>query len=112
MVPKDKSQKIVEEENPSVIPIYLDHLPLVDSLFKVIDCECEFDFHEFNLWLKQKYIDKEDPIRLWETLLPLFSLPKTHHFPDLITWCKARYDPVQRTVSEWKHSDHHYCSKY
>lgn len=56
------------------------------------------DFHEFHLWLKHKCVDKEDTIRFWETLFPLYSLPKTHHFPDLITWCQARYDIVQITV--------------
>lgn len=30
--------------------------------------------------------------------MPFFSFLKTQHLPDLITWCQARYDPVQRTI--------------
>lgn len=73
-------------------------MPLVNSLFKINDCECEFDFYELHSWLKLKYTDKEDSIHLWETLLPLFSFPKTHQFSSLISWCQARYDLVQRIV--------------
>lgn len=72
MAPKGKSQKTVNEENSFATPINLDHLPLAEYLFKVVDCQCEFDFYELHLWLKQNYIDKEDPIRFWETLLCLF----------------------------------------
>jgi len=71
MASKVKSKKIVKEGNPSTALLDLDNLPLVDSPFKVTYYEFKFDFHEFHLWLKQKYAAKEDPIDFWETLLPL-----------------------------------------
>lgn len=52
MAPKVKTQKTVKEGNPSIALLDLDHLPLVESLFKVTDCESEFDFHELHFWLK------------------------------------------------------------
>ena len=58
MAPKIKTQKTAEEENPSTTLLDLDHLPLVDSLFKVTDYECKFDFHELILWIKKKNTDK------------------------------------------------------
>ncbi len=98
MASKEKIQNTTEEGNPSTAPLDLVHMPFVDSLFKINDYECEFDFYEMHSRLKMKYVDKEDPIHFWETLFPLYYFPKTHHFPDLITWCQAKYDPVQRTV--------------
>lgn len=98
MAPKVKTLKTAKEGNPSTISIDLDHIPLVDSLFQINDCECGFDFYELHSWLKLKYANKEDPIHFWETLFPLYYFPKTHHFHDLITWCQARYDPMQRIV--------------
>ena len=94
MAPKEKIQKTVEEGNPSTVSLDMDHIPLVDSLFNINDCECEFDFYELHSQLKLKYTDQEDSIRFLETLLPLFSFPKTHQFPGLISWCQARYDPM------------------
>jgi len=72
MAPKDKTQKTVEEGNPSTALLDLDHLPLVDFLFKVTDCECDFDFHELHLWLKQKYAVKKIPFILGNTFSLVF----------------------------------------
>ncbi|MCY6488474.1 hypothetical protein, partial [Actinobacillus pleuropneumoniae] len=54
--------------------------------------------YELHLWLKQNYLNKQDPIRSWESLLPFYSFPKTHEFPGLISWCQAKYDLVKGVV--------------
>jgi len=46
MAPKAKTQKTIEEASPSIAPTDLEQIPLADALFKVLDCECEFDFIE------------------------------------------------------------------
>lgn len=70
MAPKEKSLKIIEKESPSIAPTDLERIPLVVSLFKVLDSKCEFDFIELHACLKQKYIDQGDEIRFWETHFP------------------------------------------
>jgi len=62
MAPKAKIQKTAEEGNPSTISLVLDHMPLVESPFKINDCECEFNFYELHSWLKLKYANTEYPI--------------------------------------------------
>ena len=86
MAPKEKSKKQTTEES-IVTPtqLDLDHIPIVDSLFKVAEAMCEFDFYELHLWLKQNYLDQQDLIRFWESMSPFYSFPKTHEFPDLIS---------------------------
>lgn len=85
MAPKGKSRKPTSDENPPTsTPVNLDHVPLVDSYYKIADTECEFEFHELHLWLEQKYLEQQDEIKLWESLLPLFSFHQTHDFPDLV----------------------------
>jgi len=86
MVPKAKTKKqSIEESIATPTQLDLDHIPLVNSLFKFVEAKYEFDFHELHLWLKYNYLDQQDPIRFWESLLPFYSFPKTHEFPDLIT---------------------------
>ena len=65
---------------------------------KIIDIECEFEFHELHLWLKHKYLDQQDDIKLWEFPLPPFSFPQTHDFPNLVTWCQTRYVSIKREM--------------
>ena len=76
----------------------LDHMPLVDQYFKISDTESEFDLFELHHQLKQNYLDQKYDINLWESLLPMFILPQTHYFPDLVLWCQAIYNPLKRTI--------------
>ena len=86
MAPKTKTKKqSVEESTSTPTQLDLDHIMLVDSIFKVPEAKCEFDFYELHLWIKQNYLDKQDPIKFWESLLPFFSFPRTNEIPDLIT---------------------------
>jgi len=83
---KGKSKKHnIEESVATTTLVDLDHVPLVDSLFKIVDAKYKFDFHELHLWLKQRYLDQQDPIKFSESLFPFFNFPKTHDFLDLIT---------------------------
>ena len=76
MAPKGKIINPTFEENPPTsTSIDLDHVPLADSYYKIADREWEFEFHELHLWLKQKYLDQQDEIKLWESIFPLFSFP-------------------------------------
>lgn len=78
--------------------IDLDHLPLVDLHYKIIETNFEFDFIKHHNWLKQKFLDQSDELNLWESTLPQFMFPQTHHFPELVSWCQLSYVPSQRGI--------------
>lgn len=54
--PKEKGKKL--EENP-MLPshIDLDHLPLVDLQYKIIETNYELDLFKLHSWLKHKLLD-------------------------------------------------------
>lgn len=86
-------------DNPMLTPILdLDHQPLVDQQYKIVEINCEFDLYEFHNWLKQKFLDHSDELSLWDSLLPQFIFPQTHHFPEFVSWCQFRYIPGQRAI--------------
>jgi len=50
--------------------IDLDHLPLVDQQYKIVETNYDFDLYELHNWLKQEYVDLNDELGLWESSLP------------------------------------------
>jgi len=63
MAHKEKSKVI--EENPLLpIVIDLDHQPMVDQEYKIIETSGEFDLYELYNWLKRKLIDLSDELGL------------------------------------------------
>ena len=79
-------------------PIDINHVPLSDHFFQITGTEWEFELYELHIWLKQKYLDKQDEVKLLETLLPLYTFPQTLEFHDLVTWCQASYDPLKKKL--------------
>lgn len=78
--------------------IDLDHQPLVGQEYKIIKTRCEFDLYELHNLLKHNFLDPSDEMGLWDSLLPQFIFPQTHHFPEFFSWCQFRYIPSQRAV--------------
>lgn len=97
MAPKGKSK--ASNENPMLPPpIDLDHQPLVDHLYPVVETNCEVDLYKIHSWLKQNYLELNNDLGLWDSLLPQFIFLQTYYFPEFVTWCQFRYIPSQRTV--------------
>lgn len=95
--PKEKRNK--SNENPVLPPpIYMDHLPLIDLQYKIVETNCEFDLFQIHSWLKRKFLDQSDELNLWESILPQFTFPQTHHFPELVSWCQLSYLPSQKAI--------------
>lgn len=97
MAPKRKDNPSASSsslrENPKTSDaLDLDHIPLVDQFFKIIDIACKFDMLELQNWLKQTYIDSKDEINPWESLFPLYMFPQTRNFLDLVMSCQAKYN--------------------
>lgn len=74
-------------------PVDLNHVPLLDPHYKILETNCEFDLFELHSWLKHKFLDQSDEINLWESSLPLFMFPQTHFFLELVSWCQLSYVP-------------------
>lgn len=81
---KGKSKVSVESTMLPPVP-NLDEFTLVDTQFKIIETKCEFDLYELHNWAFQKFEDANDEFSLWESMLPQFTFPQTHHFPEFIT---------------------------
>jgi hypothetical protein len=97
MAPKAKSTD--KYKNPILPPpLDLDHIPLVDKDFKITELRCEFDFFELHSWLKDIFLDQSDEIGLWESNLPPYMFPQTHHFLEFSLRCQYRYLPSQRAI--------------
>ena len=102
MAPKNRTHKNKSKAydvNPMLPPtIDLDHQPLVDQKYKITNTNYDFELYELHDWLKHKYLDLSDELVLWESSLPQFIFPQTHHFPDFVSWFQFRYIPNQRAI--------------
>jgi hypothetical protein len=97
MVPKPRQAE--GEENPFLLlPVDLEKIPLVDKYRLIADTKCDFDFSDFQSWLKEVFLDQSDEIGLWESNLPLYLFPQIHHFPEFALKCQAHYIPEQRAI--------------
>jgi hypothetical protein len=43
-------------------------------------------------------LDQSDEIEIWESNLPLYTFPQTHHFLEFSLKCQARSSPDQRAI--------------
>jgi len=48
--------------------------------------------------IRSKFRNKTDPLRIWESNMPMYYLPSVNVFPDLIHHFCSNYDPVHRAV--------------
>jgi hypothetical protein len=71
MAPKSKSFEAVDNTFlPS--PVDLDHIPLANKDYLIVDPKCKFDFFELHFWLKDVFLDQSDKIGLSKSNLPLY----------------------------------------
>jgi hypothetical protein len=97
MAPKAKYSDT--SENPILPPpVDLDHILLADKDYKIVEPRCEIDFFELHSWLKDTFMDQRDEIGLWESNLPMYVFPQTHHFPEFTLKCQAHYSPSQKAI--------------
>jgi hypothetical protein len=56
MMPKSKQAE--REDNPFLLPpVDLDRIPLVAKDRLIVDTKCNFDFVDFQSWLKEVFVD-------------------------------------------------------
>jgi len=52
------SNKTKGDDNPKTyVTLDLDHMPLANQYFKIVDTKCEFDLFELHHWLKKNCLD-------------------------------------------------------
>jgi hypothetical protein len=63
MAPKAKSVDTFEN---LILPSHvdLDHIPLEDKDYIIIELRCELDFFELHYWIKDIFLDQSNEIRI------------------------------------------------
>jgi hypothetical protein len=79
-------------------PFNLDHIPLTNKDYKVIEPRCEFDFFELHSWIKDIFLNQSDEIGLWESNFPLYISPQTHHFLNFLSDVKPATCPTKESL--------------
>ena len=76
----------------------IDHLALADRHFQINDIASHAYLLKLHCWSKDRVLNQNDDIHLWESNLPKYFFPEVHSFPDIIHFCHAYYIPSQRVI--------------
>ena len=81
-----KTTIVVNPLQPPVVDI--EHTPLVDIDYKIVDPIVEFNLLEIHNWSYEKSLDNEEEGQIWESHLPKYFVPLTHPFQEVIRLCQ------------------------
>ena len=74
--------------NPLQTPVVdIEHIPLVDVDYKIIDLVVEFNLLDLHYWSYEKSLDQVEEVQIWESKLPKYVIPLTHQCPEVIRMC-------------------------
>jgi len=76
----------------------VEHLPLADKDFKIVDTMTDSNLLEVHCWSHDKFIDQVDDIHLWDSNLPKYPFPQTYQCPELIRLRQINYFPNERDI--------------
>jgi len=76
----------------------LDHLPLANKDFQIIDTSEYEVFLKIQCLSKERYLNHSDDIGLWDSNFPKYQFPQVHIFPEIVHMCHACYIPSQRAI--------------
>jgi len=84
---------------PLQIPhLDIDHLALADKNFQIKDIASPAYLLKLHYLSKDRFLNQNDDIHLWESNFPKYLFPEVHPFPDIIHFCHACYIPSQRAI--------------
>ena len=92
------SQSILNEKTLQTPHLDIDHLPLADRYFQIKDTVSPSHLLKIHYWSKDKFLNQNDDIHLWESNLPKYTLPEVHPFPDIVHFCHAYYITTERAI--------------
>lgn len=98
------SQSILNEKPLQTPHLDIDHLPLVNRDFQIKDTTSASHLLKLHCWSKEKFLNHNDDIQLWESNLPKYLFPQVQKFPKIIHVGQLCYIPSQRaTISPNQH---------
>ena len=69
----------IQTVNPLQPPLLdVDHTPLADKDFKIVNTIIDNNLLELHCWSHDKFADKVDDIHMWNSNLPKYKVPQTH----------------------------------
>ena len=69
------SQRILHEKPIQTPHLDVDHLPLADRDFQIKDTVSPSHLLKLHYWSKDKFLNPNDDIQLWESNLPRYLFP-------------------------------------
>lgn len=78
--------------------IDIDHLALADIDFQINDIASPAHLLKLQCWSKDRFLNQNDDIHLWESNFPKYLFPKVYPFPEIIHFCYACYIRIQREI--------------
>ena len=91
-----KSTIVINPLQPPIVDV--EHTPLADVDYKIIDPITEFNLLELHCWSQENYLDQVDEVQIWESNLPKSVVPHTHQCPEVIKLCQDYYSPDLRAI--------------
>ena len=93
------ASKNFQTVNPLQPPLLdVDHTPLVDKDFKIIDTVTNNNLLELHCWSHENFADQADDLNLWNSNLPKYIVPQTHQSLEVIRLCQFSYFPDERAI--------------
>ena len=77
---------VVNPLHPPVVDI--EHIPLADTDYKIVDPIVEFNLLDIHNWCYEKSLDDQEEVHIWESNLPKYFVPLTHPCPKVIILCQ------------------------
>lgn len=97
------SQSILDAKPLQTPHLYINHLPLVDRDFHIKYTASPNNLLKLQCWNKDKFLNQNDDIQLWESNSPKYLFPQVYQFPEIIHLCQLCYFPSQRTIVSPNH---------
>lgn len=76
----------------------IDHLALADRDFQIKDVASPAFLLQLHCWSKDKFLNQNDDIHLWESNLPKYYFAQVNPFPEIIHFYQACYIPCQKAI--------------
>jgi len=92
------SQSILNEKPLQTPHLDIDSLPLVDKYFQIKDISNSSHLLKLHCWSKDKFLNQNDDIHLWESNFPKYLFPQVYLFPKIIHFYQASYIPSERAI--------------
>jgi len=92
------SQSILNEKPLQTPHLDVDHLPLIDRDFEIKGTVSPSHLLKLHYWSKDKFLNQNDDIHLWESNFPKYLFPQGYQFPKITHLCQNCYILSQRAI--------------